>query len=37
MTAVGLEDVEMYVLRRQNTVAQYVATCMILELYLMAE
>ena len=37
MAAVGLEVVEAYVLLRQNTVAQYIATCKILELCLAEE
>ena len=37
MMAVGLGEVDMYVLRRQNTVAQYIATCPILELCLAIE
>ena len=35
--AVRMEEVETYVLCRQNTVAQYISTWMILELYLVAE
>ena len=37
MKAVGLEEVETYVLRHQNTVAQYISTRLILELCLTAE
>ena len=36
MKAVGLEEMETYVLRRQNTVAHYIATWTILKLFLMA-
>ena len=36
-TEVGLEEVETYVLRLQNTVAQYIATRPILELCLAVE
>ena len=35
--AVGLEEVDIYVLCRQNTVAQYIVTLMILELCLAEE
>ena len=34
MKSVGLEEVEMDILRFQNTVAQYIATRLILELFL---
>ena len=34
MVAVGLEEVETYVLQLQNTIAQYIVTHLILELYL---
>ena len=37
ITAVGMEEVEKYVLRHQNTVAQYITTWLILELCLAAE
>ena len=37
ITAVGLEEFDMYLLRRQNTIAQYIATRQILELCLAAE
>ena len=37
MKAVGMEQVEMYVLRFQNTAAHYIPTWAILELYLAAE
>ena len=35
--AVGLEEVEMYVLCRNNTIAHYIVTCPIMELCLVAE
>ena len=34
MMAVGLEEVEMYILHFQNTTNQYISTCSILELYM---
>ena len=37
MAALGLEEVDAYFLRRQNTVAQYIATRPILELCLVLE
>ena len=37
MKSVGLDEVETYVLRRQNTVAQYISTWPILELCLTTE
>ena len=37
MKSVGLDEVETYILRRQNTVAQYIATRPILELCLAVE
>ena len=37
MKAVGLEEVEMYVLHRQNTITQYIATRPILELCMVME
>ena len=37
MTSVRLEELETYVLRHQNIIAQYIATCPILELCLLAE
>ena len=33
----GLEEVDMYVLHRYNTIDQYIVTCLILELYLELE
>ena len=37
IVAVVLEEVETYLLQRQNTVAQYIATCLILEICLVEE
>ena len=37
MKSVGIEEVETYVLRLQNTISQYILTWMILKLYLEAE
>ena len=37
MNSVGMEEEETYALRRQNTVAQYIATRPILELCLATE
>ena len=37
MLAAGLEEVETYVLRRQNIIAQYIVTCSVLELCLEVE
>ena len=37
MAQVGLEEVETYFILRENTVAQYITTRPILELYLAAE
>ena len=37
ITEVGLEEVEMYVVRRHNAVAQHIVTSMILELCLVEE
>ena len=36
MTEVGLEEVDTYVLRRKNTIDQYISTCPILKLCLAA-
>ena len=37
INSVGLEEVEVYILRHQNTVAQYIDTCTILDLCLEVE
>ena len=37
LSSLGLEEVEPYVLHQKNTIAQYIATCTILELWLAAE
>ena len=37
MTSVGLEEVETYILRHHDTIPQYIATCLILELCLEEE
>ena len=37
MAAAGLEEVERYVVRHQNTIAKYIATRLILEPCLQAE
>ena len=37
MKSVGLEDMETYILHRQNNSAPYIATWLILELFLVAE
>ena len=37
MAAVGIEEVDIYVLRRHNTVAQYIVTHLILKLWLVAK
>ena len=37
MEEAGLQEVETYVSRRQNTVVQFIATRLIMELYLAAE
>ena len=34
MTEVGLEEVETYVLRRHNTIAQYISNLPILDIYM---
>ena len=34
---VGLEEIGAYIARRQNTVAQYISTCLIMDLCLVAE
>ena len=34
---VGLEEIRVYIARRQNMVAQYIATCPIMDLCLAAE
>ena len=34
MTTVGMDDIGVYITRRQNTVAQYIATLPIMDLYL---
>ena len=37
MKVMGVEEVEKYFLRLQNTIAQYIATCLILELCMDAD
>ena len=37
MAAVGIEEAEKYILRCQNTIAQYIAICPILETFLTTE
>ena len=37
MKVMGVEEVEKYFLRLQNTIAQYIATCLILELCMEAD
>ena len=37
MKAVGMEELEKYILHFQNTAAQYISTRLILELFLVAE
>ena len=37
MAAVELEEVETYVIHHQNTIAQYIVTCPVQEIYMAAE
>ena len=37
MRAAVIEEIETYISRRQNTVAQYIANCLIMDIYLYME
>ena len=37
MMSVGLYEAKTYITHHQNTVAQYITTCMILEIFMVAE